>query len=621
MTGATKGRSGDKGLEALVDYLRQNRGIDVSGYKRTTLARRIARRMQAAKIDSFGDYIDYLEVHPEEFPILFNTILIKVTSFFRDAQSWDKLRTTVLPAILEAKADDDPIRVWSAGCASGEEAYTLAIAWAEALGIEKFRERVKIYASDIDAESALTRARHGSYSAREVEAVPEELRRRYFERSDSRYTFLPELRRSIIFGRHDLIHDAPISRLDLLVCRNTLMYFNAEAQSRILARFHFALNDNGFLFLGKAEMLLTHATLFQPVDLRYRIFSKTPHINLRDRLFILAQTGDEEAGSRLARHIRLREESFNLLPTAQLAVDAEGNLVLANEAARSMFGLTAKDVGRRFQDLEVSYRPVELRSQIDKVRTDRHPVRLTDTERALPGGGLQRLDVHVLPLRDNGNLFLGAAIVFYDVTEAHRMRTELQRSSQELETAYEELQSTNEELETTNEELQSTVEELQTTNEELQSTNEEHETMNEELQSTNEELQTVNEELRGRTEELNQANGFLQSILTSLRAGVAVLDRNLNVIMWNGRAEDLWGARFDEIRGQSFLKLDIGLPTAGLVESLRTCLGGSPPGDVIVDATNRRGRAIKCRVSCTPFAASGSADAHGAILLMEEMPA
>src|SRR5262249_45963368 len=218
-------------------------------------------------------------------------ILINVTAFFRDPDAWHTLASQVLPAIVSSKREGESIRVWSAGCASGEEAFTLAMLWAEQLGLEEYRRRVKVYATDVD-EDALTKARHATYDDKEVETVPPNLRSRYFERSNHRFTFRADARRAVIFGRHDLIDDAPISRLDLLVCRNTLIYLNAETQGRILARFHFALNERGFLFLGKAEMLLTHATLFHPIDLKHRFFSKEPQTDLRERIFTLAQAGD-----------------------------------------------------------------------------------------------------------------------------------------------------------------------------------------------------------------------------------------------------------------------------------------------------------------------------------------
>src|SRR4051812_13980891 len=214
-----------KDFENLLDYLKRSRGFDFGAYKRTTLQRRIEKRMQMVKVEKFSDYIDILEVQPEEFAHLFNTILINVTSFFRDPGAWEYLSSDIIPKLLEIKGPSEPIRAWSAACASGEEAYTLAIVLAEAIGIENFHERVKIYATDVDDEE-LGKARLASYSEKQVLEVPENFRNKYFERTGDRYIFNRELRRSIIFGRNDLIQDAPISRIDLLVCRNALMYFH-----------------------------------------------------------------------------------------------------------------------------------------------------------------------------------------------------------------------------------------------------------------------------------------------------------------------------------------------------------------------------------------------------------
>jgi two-component system CheB/CheR fusion protein len=609
-------------LETLLEYLRKNRGLDLTAYKRGTLDRRIDRRMQQVNVGSVPEYLDYLEVHPEEFGHLFNTILINVTSFFRDPEAWDVLARQIIPTIVAGKPDGEPIRIWSAGCASGEEAFSLAMLWAEHLGVEEYRRRVKIYASDVDAD-ALTKARQGNYDAKQIEALPPELRDRYFEKSAGRYTFRSDTRRSVIFGRHDLIHDAPISHLDLITCRNTLIYLNAETQSRILTRFHHALNERGFLFLGKAELLLTHVSLFYPVDAKHRFFSKAPQGELRERLLALALTDDPATASRLAKAARLGEEALSALPLAQLVVDGEGALILVNQLGRRMFGLGARDIGRPFQDLEVSYQPLELRSLIQRVREERKGMRISDVERTLPGGQVQHVDVELMPLLDNGGDLLGVSVVFDDRTEAKRMQTELQRTSQELENAYEELQSTNEELqstneelETTNEELQSTVEELETTNEELQSTNEEHETMNEELQATNEELQAINEQLRGRTDELNQSNALLETILSNLAAGAVVVDRGLKILIWNKKSEDLWGLRSEETRGQPLGDLEIGLPVSTLLEPLRACLNGSTSADQLtVDAIDRRGRSIHCRVTLTPLMNGG--EILGVITLME----
>jgi two-component system, chemotaxis family, CheB/CheR fusion protein len=604
-------------FEALIGYLKTNRGFDFSGYKRSSLRRRVNKRIQSLQIERYGDYLDYLEVHPEEFIQLFNTILINVTGFFRDPASWEVLAAEVIPRLIAGKQPHEPIRVWSAGCASGEEAYTLAIVLAEALGLESFRQRVKIYATDADGE-ALVQARQASYSGRDLQPVSPELRRKYFEEVSHRFVFRPDLRRAVIFGRHDLVQDAPISRLDLLVCRNTLMYFNAETQSRIMARFHFALNDIGVIFLGKAEMLLTRTNLFTPVNFKHRIFTKVSKSTLRDRLLVVAQAGNLEMNNHFVSYIRLREAAFDAAPVAQVVLDLHNNLLLINQEARTIFGLLPQDVGRPFYELEISYRPVELRSRIEQVYTELRGQHLTGIERPLPDGHMQYLDVHLVPLVDTDGTPLGTSIVFHDVTHHRRLQTELEKGRQELETAYEELQSTNEELETTNEELQSTVEELETTNEELQSTNEELETMNEELQSGNEELQTINDELRERTDEVSQSKAFLESILASLHAAAVVVDPNFSILMWNTEASELWGLRGDEVQSQSLLNLDIGLPVEQLRTPVRTVLSGrSEFQEVILKATNRRGKTIQCRVTCSPLAGA-ERDTQGVILLMEE---
>lgn len=612
------GEMSDSSFEALLDYVKRSRGFDFTGYKRTSLMRRVTKRMQMVGVEGYSNYLDYLEVHPDEFIHLFNTLLINVTSFFRDRPAWDYLKSEIIPHIVESKDPQAPIRVWSAGCASGEEAYTVAIVLAEVIGIEQFRERVKIYATDID-EEALNQARQATYLKRDLsELSPEQLEFFFEPLENERYTFRKDLRRSVIFGRHDLIQDAPISKIDLLICRNTLMYFNAETQARILARLHFALNNGGYLFLGKAEMLLTHANTFTPVQLKCRVFTKVAKPNLRDRLLIMAQSGNEDAVNHLSHHVRLREAAFDSGPVARIVVDANGSLILSNERARILFNLSGRDLGRPLQDLEISYRPLELRSCIDQAYSERRPINYRDIGWETAQGEAIFLDVLVAPLIDPNNTILGACINFIDVTRYKRLQEELEHSHQELEMAYEELQSTNEELETTNEELQSSNEELETTNEELQSTNEELETMNEELQSTNEELQTVNDELQRRSEELNQSNSFLESILTSLRGGVVVVDRDIRIQIWNYKSEDLWGLRPEEAIEQNFLNLDIGLPVEQLRQPIRNCLAGSPdPDEILVPAINRRGKSIRCRITCTPLVGI-QGQIQGVIMLMEE---
>ncbi|MEA2178990.1 MAG: two-component system, chemotaxis family, CheB/CheR fusion protein, partial [Solirubrobacteraceae bacterium] len=221
------------GLDALLEFVKRTRGFDFTGYKRSTIERRVAKRMAELDLERYEDYVDHLELEADEFSALFNTILINVTGFFRDAPTWEHLATSVVPQLIAARPPDSPLRVWCAGCASGEEPYTVAMVFASVLGEAAFVDRVKIYATDVD-EEALDQARLGTYAARAVEDVPRDALERFFERHDQRYVFRRDLRRSVIFGRNDLVQDAPISRVDLLVCRNTLMYFNAETQASIL---------------------------------------------------------------------------------------------------------------------------------------------------------------------------------------------------------------------------------------------------------------------------------------------------------------------------------------------------------------------------------------------------
>ncbi len=374
-----------------------------------------------------------------------------------------------------------------------------------------------------------------------------------------------------------------------------------------------------FFGMPSAAIKTGAVDIFTPLSLQHRIFRRVPSKNRRDRLLDVTQSAINNNTSNVERQQRLQDLAFDAGSVAQLIVDFNGNLVLANTPARSMFGINLLDIGRPLQDLEISYRPLELRSHIDQIYGDRRLAIVRDVIRHLPEGNTQYLDVHFNPLEEGNSEILGVSISFVDVSRYHELQKELQRSNQELETANEELQSSNEELETTNEELQSTNEELETTNEELQSTNEELETMNEELQSTNEELQTINDELRQRTSELDQTNAFLNSILGSLRAGVVVVNTQFNILTWNDEAENMWGLRFDEVKGHSLLSLDIGLPVAKLREPIRNCLAdnGNRQG-MIVEAINRRGRSIQCRLSFNPLIGLKK-ERQGVILLMEAM--
>src|SRR5256885_5435913 len=403
-------------LRSLLGHLKAARGFDFTGYKRSSLERRIRKRMDAVDVPDYGDYEDYLEVHPDEFNHLFDTILINVTDFFRDRPAWDFLAENVIPRLLEETPKSQPIRVWSAACASGEEAYTAAVLLADAMGDDEFRRRVKIYATDVD-EDALATARHAVFPSRVTKAIPKPYLERYFEPDTNGLMFRSDLRRSVIFGRNDLVQDAPISRVDLLISRNALMYFTPETQARILAHFNFSLRDAGFLFLGNSEMLITHADLFTPYDLKWRVFRKVQRAAMPERMSVDAgelRFSDEATPERYAL---LRACAADASPVPQLAVDRAGMLAAANQAARSAFGVGAADIGRPLQDLEVSFRPAELRSVIEQAHQQRQRVSLGRVSWYAGAGDERTLEIDVTPLSDStGGQPLGVTVTFTDVT-------------------------------------------------------------------------------------------------------------------------------------------------------------------------------------------------------------
>ena len=558
----------DAGFEQLLEFLRETRGFDYTEYKRPSLMRRFGKRMNAVGVSDFSDYRSYLEAEPREVHELFDAILINVTGFFRDGDTWQFLAEDVIPKILEQAAPERELRAWSAGCATGEEPFTVAMLFAEALGDDAFRQRVKIYATDVD-EDALAQARSAVYPADKVENVPEDFRERYFQPQDDRFVFRSEMRRAVIFGRNDLLQDPPISRVDLVVSRNTLMYFGQPAQRRILGNFQFALNPDGFLVLGTAEALTRHADLFAPYDLARRVFVPMNRTGderpPRERRFVVAELAHEDQP--------LQDAAFQQAPMAEIVVDTAGNVAAVNQPARSLFGLHLTDIGRPLQDLEVSYRPLELRSVIEQAYNDARTISKREVEWEQTGGQTRYFDIQVTPLLSRGGELLGVSASFIDVTRYRALQDQLERAGRSLETAYEELQSTVEELETTNEELQSANEELETTNEELQSTNEELETMNEELQSTNEELETMNDELRERTDEALRSSVYLGAVLSSIPQTVVVVDRKLLVTAWSANAAELWGLREDEVLGEHVLDLDLGVKFHELREPIRADAG------------------------------------------------
>lgn len=527
-------------LKDLLQELAEQRSFDFRGYKQTTLDRRFRRRMFQLNLPNYGEYGEYIRKHPDEVNDLLNTILINVTEFFRDPPAWEILRHEALPGILKWIKPGHSFRAWSAGCASGEEPYSIAILLAEYFGPRIHDYDIKIYATDID-DDALNSARRGEYSLEAVRRIRPEWREKYFS-GKGLLRVNREIRRLVIFGRSNLGQDAPISHINLLVCRNVLIYFDSELQKQILTRLHYALDPGGILFLGKSESQLTNFPQFQRQNPRWRIFQRIATSEMDDERQEQRQdigevvTNRDRTGQELEA---ARQQQRYLMETLRIGVfslSADDIITQHNTAALTLCGLAPSNlVSKRLQDTDLFIRIPEIGVQLQVTRVNNESSFFQ--ARIKTAGDERLLEVTIRPLLDDRGQRSGTLIYLDDQTVQEKLHTAVE----ELESTSEELQSANEELETTNEELQSTNEELETTNEELQSTNEELETTNEELQSLNEELETTNQELEERTKALDQVNSVYAQTLEKIRLPVMLVNQERRIEFWNQMALRIFG--------------------------------------------------------------------------------
>ncbi len=544
-------------LREILAYVSRHASIDFRAYKVSTILRRIGRRMTVTHNHTMRDYLEYLHTSAKEVGELVQAFLINVTQFFRDAEAFDYLRTDVLPQLIEkARNRNRELRVWTAGCATGEEPYSLAMLLTDMLGAELPEWSIKIFATDLD-EAAINYARRGFYPENLLKGIPTAYRERYFERADHGYRIAKTLRQMVIFGQQDLSKSAPFPHMDLVLCRNVLIYFTPELQDYVLNQFAFSLYPNGYLFLGKAETVRPQQSFYELVSKHWKVYRC-----VNNALPSMRHPSLAEAGVRsLERHVmgqphkpagqakteqeavagpieigqlrRLNELLLRFLPVGVMVLDRSYHIVSSNATARRLLEL--RDLAGE-QDFLHAVRGIpyhEMRNAIDKIFRERNPVNLPEIELDTATGGSGRfLSFSITPMQFEAG---APDLVMLSITDATQqvqvrqqlaaVRTEqsqlmdelgaankhLNDVNKELTDSNEELQVANEELVLTHEELQASIEEFETTNEELQATNEELETNNEELQATNEELETTNDELRARTGELQELTTILEN--------------------------------------------------------------------------------------------------------------
>ncbi len=537
-------------LEKIVVLLRAQTGHDFSHYKSATIYRRIERRMGLHQLARIADYVRYLRENPKEIEVLFKELLIGVTSFFRDPAAWDQLRDEALPALLSARPHAHVLRAWTAGCSTGEEAYSLAMIFKEALDRQKPHRAVslQIFATDLDRD-AIDKARQGVYPANIAADVSEQRLARFFVQDDRGYRVGKEIREMVIFATQNLVMDPPFTKLDVLTCRNLLIYVDPELQRKLVPLFHYSLNPGGILMLGSSETVGTTTHLFVGLPGKSRLYRRSddgrPHAELVD--FPAALTGRSVAPTGGPRP--LPPTSLQALADRLILQRFAPAVVLAGGKGDILYisGKTGKYLepaaGKANWNVFAMARPglgYPLNEAFSKAVRLRAPVTVHGVKVGT-NGGTQGVDVTVQALDEPEALRGTVMILFTDVSTSKESprkgkadpalarNSRLREVTQELQTAHEELQSTREEMQTSQEELKSANEELQSTNEELQSTNEELTTSKEEMQSMNEELQTVNHELQAKVDELSRANNDMKNLLDSTDIATLFLDDALNV--------------------------------------------------------------------------------------------
>jgi two-component system, chemotaxis family, CheB/CheR fusion protein len=565
-------------LAKVCEELRLRVGHDFSQYKRSTMLRRVQRRMQVVGAVAGEDYLDRLRTSPHEADLLFRDLLINVTCFFRDTEAFDFLRREVIPALLSGKGASDTVRIWSAGCSSGEEAYSIAILIAEALSRQRARPAVQIFATDID-EPMLQRARAGTYTHAAVKDVPIELLDRYFYAADGdEYVLAHSIRDMVRVSNHNLLKDPPFARVDMIVCRNLLIYLNSALQQRLMPVFHYALRPNGWLFLGSAENISNRSDLFETVEAGARIYRRKGVQRFSAPMPVV---GDRPARGSIERQPARSELAGELdgvsrrilerYAPAHVVVNSENIVVRASSRTARFLELPAGAPSNSVSDLARRGLRPAIRAVLQSVRASGRRAVQRDVPVERDEGGLGFVDLTADPLDDDEVL-----LVFQDSGEPRPDSDADIDADVALYADDDRVRQLEEELEETRHRLRTAVEELETSNEELKSSNEEMMSMNEELQSANEELATVNEELNNKVDQLARANSDLQNFIESTQVPTVFLDRQLQIRSFTPATRPLF--RFQEQdKGRAFSDVATRFDQARIEALGRAVLDGGEP--------------------------------------------
>ncbi|HKJ76216.1 MAG TPA: CheR family methyltransferase, partial [Gammaproteobacteria bacterium] len=582
-------------INGVLRLIKRSTGNDFTEYKPNTISRRVKRRMAVNKIDKLGDYIHYLEHSEREVELLNQDILVSVTSFFRDPEAFEALGNA-LEKLVESKRYGDEIRIWVAGCASGEEAYSVAIQLDRVLGGRRGEFRVQVFGTDLDGD-AIVRARKGIYPAISLEELDPGIVDRYFIRAENAFQVSKEVREMVVFARHNLVKDPPFSRVDLVSCRNVLIYFQNSLQRRVLPMFHYVMNPGGYLFLGRSESVGQYGELFEPLFKGEKIFRRRASVGggyalqTEQEFPQRAYQPKSDAGPQKKIEFTLRDTMNQALADAYahpaVLVDEQMQIRHVRGDVTPFLRIVQGDLDLNVFSLIRDELRLDLRALVYKASRE-HQALHSHTLHLHDGEEHQAVVLHARPVKVD-ELAPDMLLLAFEQQETASQEAEFCRApggpsddprlrelEQELAATKEHLQTTVEELETANEELQSLNEELQSSNEELQSSNEELETSNEELQSTNEELTTVNEEFQVKSAELTEANTYLQNILGNLDFALLVVDRNLHITRFNPPSQDLFEISALEV-GQVLTSIPTRLELPNLRDDVKQVITSSEP--------------------------------------------